>query len=85
MAAVLFFVGLIVAFVGGIWFLVEAFKESLGWGLICLLFGPAQLVFLFLHSDVALKPFLVQVGGAVLMILSGLMAPSGAEALCLLL
>ena len=30
---ILFFVGAIVAFIGGIWFLIAAFQESVLWGL----------------------------------------------------
>ncbi len=62
---ILFVVGLIVALVGGIWFLVVAFQESILWGLGCLLFSPVSLIFLIMHWDEAGKPFLVQLAGIV--------------------
>ena len=62
---ILFFVGAIVAFIGGIWFLIAAFQESVLWGLGCLVLGPVSLIFLILHWDVAGKPFLVQLAGVV--------------------
>ena len=61
----LFAVGLIVAIIGGIWFLIVAFQESVLWGLGCLLFSPVSLIFLIMHWDEAGKPFLVQLAGVV--------------------
>ena len=62
---ILFFVGAIVAGIGGIWFLIAAFQESVLWGLGCLFLGPVSLIFLILHWDTAGKPFLVQLAGVV--------------------
>ena len=62
---ILFFVGAIVAFIGGIWFLIAAFQESVLWGLGCIFLGPVSLIFLILHWDAAGKPFLVQLAGVV--------------------
>jgi hypothetical protein len=54
--------GLLVAAYGSIIFLVIAFRESVLWGILCLLpFFP--VVFLLSHWDEAKKPFLVSVGG----------------------
>ena len=60
----LFAVGGITCLAGGIWFLVVAFQESILWGIGCLLVPFVALIFLFMHSDKALKPFLVQVVGS---------------------
>lgn len=67
MGTALFFLGLIIAFVGGIMLLVEAFKESVLWGIGCLLFNPVSLVFLIIYWEQAHKPFFIQLGGIVLM------------------
>lgn len=59
-------VGLIVALVGGIWLLVEAFKESTLWGVGCLLCGPVQLAFIIQHWQAAKRPFALNLAGAAL-------------------
>ena len=51
--------GFVLSAVGGIWFLVAAFKVSVKWGLACLFLAPAQIVFLFKHWKEARKPFAV--------------------------
>ena len=43
---VLMIVGMVLALVGAIMFLVAAFRESVIWGIGCLLFGPVSLIFL---------------------------------------
>lgn len=64
---VLLLVGVGLGFVGGIWFLFSAFQESLGWGFACLLLPLSSLLFLFLHPERAIKPFLVSLVGSGLM------------------
>lgn len=61
--------GYLVGFVGSIWLLVTAFQESIGWGLACLLIPCIGLVFVATHLDRALKPFLVNVGGSILVVI----------------
>lgn len=74
----LFASGLVVALLGGLWFLVESFRESVWWGVGCLLFSPIQLVFLILHWGVAKKPFGLQLLGIALVALSAFIAePTG--------
>jgi hypothetical protein len=51
--------GIVLSAVGGIWFLIAAFKVSVTWGLLCLFLAPAQIVFLFKHWKEARKPFAV--------------------------
>jgi hypothetical protein len=51
--------GFVLSAVGGVWFLVAAFKVSIGWGLVCLFLAPAQIVFLIKHWKEARKPFAV--------------------------
>ncbi|MCK5834976.1 MAG: hypothetical protein KAG98_04525 [Lentisphaeria bacterium] len=55
---VFYLVGLLIAIVYSILFLVEAFKVHVGWGLGCMFLPIVPLVFLILHWDVAKRPFL---------------------------
>lgn len=63
LGAILLVCGYIVALVGGIWFLVVAFRESILWGLGCLLVPFVGIIFLIKHWDIAGKPFLIQLAG----------------------
>ena len=60
--------GLIVGLIGGIWFLVVAFQESVLWGLGCLFVPLVCLVFLIMHCDKAGKPFVIHLAGVFPMI-----------------
>ena len=65
-------IGLVIMLIGGLWILIEAFKESVLWGLGCLFFSPlVSLIFVILHWDKAGKPFLLQIVGLVLFALGG--------------
>ena len=70
MATVLVILGGIVAVVGGLWLIIEIFKESVGWGLACLLIPIATLAFVAMHWEVAKRPFLVYASGWGLILLS---------------
>jgi len=63
MGALLLVLGGLISAVGGVMFLVAAFRESVLWGLGCLLFSPVSLIFLFVHWQEAKSPFLVQLAG----------------------
>jgi hypothetical protein len=63
---VLLVVGAIIEIVGLIRFLMAAFGESILWGLGTLLVPFVGLIFLFMHSDKALRPFIWMVLGGVL-------------------
>jgi len=69
--------GLIIFIVGGIWFLIESFRENIWWGLGCLLITPVQLVFLIVHWSVAKKPFGIQLLGGCLLFVGTLLSESG--------
>lgn len=71
----LLIVGMIISLVGGIWLLVVAFKQSIWWGLGSLLIGPVALVFTIMHWQVAKKPFLISLGGTVLLIVAAMNMP----------
>ena len=63
--------GVFIFVIGGIGFLIAAFKESIWWGIFCLLVSPVSLVFLLLHWSEAQNPFFLQlVGLAIVMFAS---------------
>lgn len=62
--------GIGVLFIGGIGFLIAAFKQSILWGLGCLLFSPIALVFLVLYWSEAKNPFFLQLAGVGLVFLA---------------
>ena len=66
---VLLYIGIGIFIIGGIGTLIAAFKESLLWGLGCLLFTPISLVFLVLHWQKAKNPFFLQVVGLAVVLL----------------
>lgn len=59
----LLILGLIIFAIGGIRFLIASFRVSIWWGLGCLFFFPAQVLFLIVHWGVAAKPFGTQIVG----------------------
>ena len=59
--------GLLALVIGGVWALVQAFRESILWGLGCILFSPVALVFLVLHWAEAKRPFFLQLAGLILL------------------
>ena len=63
MADIVVVIGILIFIIGGILFLIESFKESILWGIACLLIHPVVLVFTVMHWDVAKKPFLIQLAG----------------------
>lgn len=67
MGTVLSLIGLVVAFIGGIWLIVAAFQESVVWGLLTLFIGPAGLIFAIMHWDKGGKPLMLNIGGLVLL------------------
>jgi hypothetical protein len=66
MANIIQFVGIGIFILGGIFFLIEAFKTSLLWGLGCLFITPVTFFYLFCHWGNAKKPFSIQVIGFVI-------------------
>lgn len=68
MSEIFLIIGLGIFIIGGIGFLIAAFKTSMWWGFGCLLVSPVQLFYLFFYWSDAKKPFLIQVIGGVMMI-----------------
>ena len=69
---ILMIVGVVMALVGAIMFLVAFFRESVIWGIGCLLFWPVSLVFMLLHWQDVKKAIGFEVLG-VLMAVGGFM------------
>ena len=59
----LIYLGLAVFILGGIGLLITAFKQSLLWGLGCLLLYPVSIIFLILNWNEAKNPFFLQLIG----------------------
>jgi hypothetical protein len=66
--------------VGGVMFLMAAFRVSLKWGLLVLLVPFAGLVFVFAHWAEAKKGFLISLAGGVLSPIAAFVLVSGAMA-----
>jgi hypothetical protein len=60
--------------IGGIWFLIAAFRESIWWGLACLFFPIVQFFFLFAHWQSAKRPFGLQLLGIIFVVAGFLLA-----------
>jgi len=71
-------VGYIISLVGGIWLLVKAFQESVLWGLGCLFVPFVSLIFVIMHWPKAGKPFLISLGGMVLVFIGIALGAGGA-------
>lgn len=64
--------GLVLLVIGGIWFIIAAFKEGLLWGLGVLFVPFVSLVFLILGWPEAKRPFFLQLAGVGLILLAAL-------------
>lgn len=73
MGLVLLILGLILAVIGHIGILIEAFKEGIAWGLGTLLVPIVALIFVVLHWQETKKPFLLSLAGNVIWILGSVM------------
>jgi hypothetical protein len=72
-------IGFILSLIGGIWFLVEAFRTTVWWGLGCLFISIVELIFLIIHWDRAAKPFGLSVLGGVILFVGAFAAPGSFE------
>jgi uncharacterized membrane protein len=71
----LILVGVIIFIIGGFWFLVTAFRESVLWGLACLFVPVVQIFFLIIHWPEAKKPFFLQLLAFVMVIVGIIINP----------
>lgn len=67
----LFYFGLLILVIASIGFLIAAFKESIWWGLGCLLLSPVSLIFLIMHWHQAKNPLFLQLIGLAIMCVGG--------------
>lgn len=75
LALILLVAGIVISVIGGIWFLIVAFSESIFWGVGCLFIPLVSLIFLILHWREAAKPFIVSLIGALLTLTAEFVAP----------
>ncbi len=78
MSMALMGLGTLVALVGGIWILVLAFKEHIGWGLACLFIPGAALVFGIMKWKIAKTALMIAIAGGVVSGVGSYMAASAA-------
>ena len=72
---ILWGIGGIISLIGGIWFLVVAFRQTIWWGLGSLFIPIVALVFLIMHWGDAAKPFFVSLLGVVIMVVVAVLIP----------
>jgi hypothetical protein len=73
---VLVLIGLVIALVGGVWLLIKAFQTSILWGLGSMFVPFVSLIFVFTHWEIAKRPFLISLAGAVFIIVGSLLGGS---------
>ncbi|WP_432698465.1 hypothetical protein ACQUQP_09025 [Marinobacterium sp. YM272] len=73
---ILVFVGVLIVVIGGIGFLIAAFRTSILWGLACLIISPVSIIYLILHWSEAKNPFFLQLAGLAIILIAGSMGAS---------
>ena len=68
----LIYFGFLILLIGSIGFLIVAFKNSILWGLGCLLISPLSIIFLILYWNDAKNPFFLQLIGIFVVFLGSL-------------
>jgi len=71
----LFYLGCVVALIGGIWLLVVTFKKSVWWGLGSLFIPLVGLIFVIMNWQLTKTPFLVYLAGVVLLVIGAMNMP----------
>ena len=69
--------GLLVLVIGTMWFVFAAFMENVLWGLGILFIPPLWLLFLALHTDKAIKPFLTVIFAFALLLIGDVISDLG--------
>ncbi len=70
MNELILYLGLAICLIGGIGFLIAAFRTSILWGLAVLLISPVAIVYLIVHWQDAKEPFKIQLIGFVIMLIT---------------
>jgi len=76
LSMVFLIVGVIVAVVGSIGLIIAAFHESVLWGLGVLVIPIVGLIFVALHWQETKKPFLTNLAGLALIVVSAILSPA---------
>jgi hypothetical protein len=76
-ATVLVLIGLALVLFGTLTFLVATFRESVLWGIACLVLPFASLAFLIIHWTKAKDPFFLQLYGIAFIIGAALLGNTG--------
>lgn len=76
----LILIGALIALVGWVMILIEAFKESVLWGLGSLFIGIVGLIFVIMHFEQTKKGLFIYLGGAVLIGIGICLGAMGAPA-----
>lgn len=80
MSLILIALGWILSIVGGIWFLIKVFDDSIGWGIGCILLPFLSLVYLIMNFSDVKNPFFVQLAGSAFYIVGFMIAPEAVAA-----
>ena len=72
MSVFFLYLGIVILIIGWILFLIEAFKQSILWGLGCFLFAPLCIIFLIFYWQEAKSSFFIQIIGIALVFMSGM-------------
>ncbi len=75
MGTAIILLGVIICLIGGLLFLVAAFRTSIWWGLACLFLPIVSLFFLIVHWSEAKKPFFLQLAGFVVILVGAFISP----------
>lgn len=81
LTTVLIISGLILFLAGSTWYLIEAFRVSLLWGLGNIFVPFVSIIFLFAHWRKAAKPFLLSILGIAVMCSSLFLSPTRTKAI----
>jgi hypothetical protein len=69
--------GGVLSLLGSLWIIVLGWQRSIWWGVLCLIFPIAQLIYVATHWKESKEAFLMLAGGFVLMILATVAAAPG--------
>ena len=64
------YIGLAIFILGGIGLLIAAFRTSVLWGIGCIVIAPAAILYILMNWQDAKNPFLLQLWGLVLVLVS---------------
>lgn len=75
MGALIIFLGLAIFVLGGLLFLIAAFRESIWWGLACMFLPIVSVFFLIVHWPKAKQPLFLQLVGFAMVVVGAIISP----------